>query len=62
MCCSSCEETEKPLVSDGYCFLDLDNNGICKECYDKLTKENLTKKFRVKWLDKSRTQDIDIYE
>lgn len=62
MCCSHCERTGLKLVVKGYCYMDLDNNGICFDCYNLLKENNLSKKFRVEWLDNPRNPDIDIYE
>lgn len=62
MCCSKCEKTSMKLVVDGYCFMDLDNNGICINCYNLLNKMELAKKFRAEWLDKPMPIDFDIYE
>lgn len=50
------------LVENGFCYMDLDNNGICINCYDLLQKNGKSKKFRMEWTDRSRPIDFDIYE
>jgi len=62
MCCSCCEKTGLKLVENGFCHIDLDDNGICLKCYDELKKNNLAKKFRAEWLDNPRSPEIEIYE
>jgi|WetSurMetagenome_2_1015567.scaffolds.fasta_scaffold566488_2 hypothetical protein len=47
MCCSNCEKTSCKLVVDGFCYVDLADNGICLECYKILNEKKLAKKFRV---------------
>ena len=61
-CCSACDRKGFNIVENGYCHVDLNDNGICLECYNELIKNNLAKKFRVEWLDNPRKPNVDIYE
>lgn len=62
MCCSNCEKTGCKLVVDGFCYVDLDDNGICFDCYNHLKDDKKSKKFRVEWLDNPRHPEKNIYE
>ena len=61
-CCNRCEKVGFKLVEGGYCHCDLDDNGICLDCYNILNQNKLAKKFRTEWLDYPRPSEIDIYE